>query len=135
MSFGLSKAQIIGHTGRDAEMRFTPNGTAVTQFTVAVNRRSRNSNSGGEDETDWYRIVCFGRQAELADQMVRKGMRIYVDGRLQIRQYTTNEGENRTSVEIVANDFVLLTPRDEAQQMGERGGQGPSDEEFDDLPF
>lgn len=136
MSMGLSKAQIIGNLGRDPEMRFTPNGTAVTNFSVAVNRRARGQNAGNEEtETDWYRIVCFGRQAELADQMLRKGLRVYVDGRLQINQFTGNDGQERQSVEIIANDFVILTPREDSQAGGERGGSGNNEDELDDLPF
>jgi single-strand DNA-binding protein len=133
MSMGLSKAQIIGNLGRDPEMRFTPNGTAVTNFTVAVNRRSRTQNSGEESETDWYRIVCFGRQAELADQMLRKGLRVYVDGRLQQNRFRGDDGQERTSVEIIASDFIILTPREDGQAQRTRSDNG--EDELDDLPF
>ncbi|HVX29193.1 MAG TPA: single-stranded DNA-binding protein, partial [Nitrolancea sp.] len=105
MARDIGNAQILGYVGSKRDMRFTPSGTEVTDFTVAVNRRSRSS-QGETDETDWYRIVCWGKLAELADQFVEQGSRVYVDGRLQIRRYTTNEGIERTSVEVVARDVV-----------------------------
>lgn len=134
MSRGQARAHIIGNLGRDPEMRFTPNGTAVTNFTVAVNRQPRNQQSSEETPPDWYRIVCFGQQAEFADQYLRKGLRVYVDGRLQIDRWTGNDGQERTTVEIVANDIMILTPREDAQTGGERGGSNNEDE-LDDLPF
>jgi single-strand DNA-binding protein len=138
MSTGRARAHIIGNLGRDPEMRFTPNGTAVTNFTVAVNHRPRNQNQGGEEpKPDWYRVVCFGRQAETADKVLRRGLRVYVEGRLQINDFTTNEGEERRSVEIVASDFMILTPRDENQGSGQeqRGGGQQYEDDLDDLPF
>lgn len=133
MSRGQARAHIIGNLGRDPEMRFTPNGTAVTNFTVAVNHRRRGQD-GEDPPPDWYRIVCFGQQAEFADQYLRKGLRVYVDGRLQINQFTGNDGQERQSVEIVASDVMILTPREDSQAGGETGGTNTEDE-LDDLPF
>jgi single-strand DNA-binding protein len=133
MSFSLSKAQIIGNLGADPEMRFTPNGTAVTNFRVAVNRRRRDQEGQQADETDWYRVVCFGRLAEFGDQYLRKGLRVYVDGRLQMNRFVGQDGQERMSPEIIASDVIILSPRE-----GGEGPQGrpPSDEDdLDDLPF
>ncbi|HET9016315.1 MAG TPA: single-stranded DNA-binding protein [Thermomicrobiaceae bacterium] len=143
MSRGLSKVQIIGNLGRDPEMRYTPSGAAVTEFSVAVNRRRRGQDGQQVDETDWYRVVCWSKLAEFADQYLKRGMRVYVDGRLQIRHYTGNDGQERTAVEVVANDVVMLTPRDDASA-GPResgGGRRPveaeagREDDFDDVPF
>ncbi|HEX7103519.1 MAG TPA: single-stranded DNA-binding protein [Nitrolancea sp.] len=152
MARDIGNAQILGYVGNKRDMRFTPSGTEVTDFTVAVNRRSRGS-QGETDETDWYRIVCWGKLAELADQFVEQGSRVYVDGRLQIRRFTTNEGVERTSVEVVARDIVFLSSRNNPEggmpgggsyresapsepREASRGGRGRDDEdEFDDVPF
>lgn len=144
---GISKAQIIGNLGRDPEMRYTPSGSPVTDFSVAVNRRRRGPDGQNIDETDWYRVTCWSRLAEIADQYLHKGTRVYVDGRLQIRRYTGNDGQERTSVEIIANDMVILSPRDEAgvaprEAVGTGTGGRRSEREFeqddediDDVPF
>jgi single-strand DNA-binding protein len=136
MSTGRARAHIIGNIGRDPEMRFSQNGTAVTNFTVAVNRTPRNQQSQGEEQPpDWYRVVCFGRRAETADQILRRGLRVYVEGQLQINTFTGNDGTERTSVEIVADDYMILTPREDGQGTGQRGGGRQDDDELDDLPF
>ena len=145
MSRGLSKVQIIGNIGRDPEMRYTPSGAPVTDFSVAVNRRRRGQDTQQVEETDWYRVVCWSRLAEFADQYLKRGMRVYVDGRLQIRRYTGNDGQERTSVEVVAADVVMLTPRDEAAAGAGPAGPGGGrrqdqpepgrEDDFDDVPF
>ncbi len=139
MSTGRARAHIIGNIGQEPEMRFSQSGTAVTTFSVAVNRTPRSQrDQGGQDEPpDWYRVVCFGQNAEFADQYLSKGNRVYVEGRLQINRFTGNDGQERQSVEIVANEVMNLTPRGDAQGDGQqqRGGQNSNDDELDDLPF
>jgi single-strand DNA-binding protein len=160
MSRGYSRVILVGNIGRDPEMRYTPSGTAVTSFTMAVNRRRRGQDGNYQDETDWYRINVWGRQAETADQYLRKGSKVLVDGSLQIRTYTGNDGTERTSVEVNADNFQMLDSR--GDNMGEGGPpqvggqqqersqpprQQPSrrpaeqnddpyaDEDLDDVPF
>ncbi len=146
MSRGLNKIQIIGHLGRDPEMRYTPGGTPVTNFSVAVSRRRRGQDGQSVDETDWFRVVCWDKLAEIADQYLKKGARVYIEGRVQIRKYTGNDGVERTSVDVIANDMIMLSGRDEGGYAGrEEGGtrREPSssrsgdsgEEDFDDLPF
>ncbi|TVR73175.1 MAG: single-stranded DNA-binding protein [Sphaerobacteraceae bacterium] len=137
MSTGRARAHIIGNIGQEPEMRFSQSGTAVTNFTVAVNRTPRNQQGGEEVPPDWYRIVCFGQLAEMADKYYSKGNRVYVEGRLQINRFTGNDGQERQSVEIVANEIMNLTPRGDTQGEGQqqRGGQNSNDDELDDLPF
>ena len=135
MSKSIALGQIIGNAGADPEMRFTQNGTAVTNFPVAVNADRGRSDSEEDPPPHWYRVVCFGRLGEIADEYIKKGTRVYVTGRLRIEDWTGNDGQERRTVEIVANDFVLLTPREEAQ-MAPSGSSAPSsDDELDNLPF
>jgi single-strand DNA-binding protein len=134
MSFSLSKAQIIGNLGADPEMRYTPNGTAVTNFRVAVNRRRRDQSGNQVDETDWYRVVCFGRLGEFADQYLRKGLRVFVDGRLQIDRFVGQDGQERMQPEIVASDVIMLSPREGGDAPRDRLGDS-GDDDIDDLPF
>jgi single-strand DNA-binding protein len=136
---GLNKMQIIGNLGRDPEMRFTPGGSPVTQFSVAVNRRRKGSDGQVAEETDWFRVVCWDRLAEIADQYLKKGMPVYVEGRLQVRKFTGNDGQERTSVEIVASDLILLSGREDGgapvRESAPSRSTETEEEDFDDLPF
>ena len=118
---GLNKVQIIGNLGRDPEMRYTPSGSAVTNFTVAVNRPRRAQDGSTTDETEWFRVVLWDKLAETANEFLRKGRTVYIEGRLQSRKYTDKDGVERTSVEIVGNEMILLGSREDGQG---GGGQG-----------
>ncbi|HEX9043392.1 MAG TPA: single-stranded DNA-binding protein [Candidatus Limnocylindrales bacterium] len=144
----LNKAMIIGNLGRDPEMRYTPNGQAVTQFTVAVNRNYKDADGAWQEETEWFRVVVFGPQAERAAENLRKGGKVYIEGRLQTRQWEDREGQKRYTTELVAQQVTNLDrrPRDEG---AEPGGFSPrvapaapttpadrlDDNDLDDLPF
>ncbi len=138
----MAKISIIGNVGRDPELRMTAGGRPVCDFSVAVNRVST---SGGErtEQTDWYRISCWGKQAETAQQVVQKGQQIYVDGRFSPREWTTKEGEKRTSLDINCNDFQLLgSRRDREGGMGggavpaAQGAEAPAGTfDPDEIPF
>jgi single-strand DNA-binding protein len=146
----LNKCMIIGNLGRDPEMRYTPSGQAVTQFTVAVNRNYKNQQGERQEETEWFRVVAWGQQAEFAAEYLRKGAKVYIEGRLQTRQWEGQDGQKRYTTELVANTIQNLErrPRDDAGEpppIGEAGSrarptpapateQGP-EPEFDDLPF
>ena len=118
MSRGLNKVQIIGHLGREPEMRYTPAGKPVTTFTVAVSR-SWNTNDGERhSETEWFNIVAFGSLAETCKQYLNKGKQVYIDGRLQTRRWDDKEGVKHTSVEIVANEMIMLGDRRDQNQHG-----------------
>ena len=137
----MSKIQIIGNVGRDPEMRMTPNGAAVCDFSVAVNRVS---NSGGTrtEQTDWYRVSCWGKQATTAQEIVQKGQQIYVDGRFSPRTYMNKDNVEKTSLDINCNDFQLLGRR--AERDGAMGGGAmpnagdqptPGTFDPDEIPF
>ena len=160
----LCKAMIIGNLGADPEMRYTPNGRPVTQFNVAVNQSTKNQQTGEWVEaTDWFRVSVWGDRAERAAENLRKGNKVFVEGRFKTREFEGRDGKARTSLEITADSVVNLEkrPRDEGEGQfatsaagGAPAGGGPSagpprgsgggggggggnfdDTELDDLPF
>ena len=128
MARGLNKVQIIGNLGADPEMRYTPSGSAVTNFRVAVSRNRRGTDGNMIDETEWFRCVAWDtpsyKLAEICNEYLRKGRQVYVEGRLQSRKYTDKDGVERTSVEIVVNDMVLIGGREEGGEFGQGNGGG-----------
>jgi single-strand DNA-binding protein len=107
----LNKAMIIGNLGRDPEMRYTPSGQAVTQFTVAVNRNYRDTNGEWQEETEWFRVVAWAQLAERTAEYLRKGRKVYVEGRLQTRSWEDQNGQKRYTTELIANTVTPLDPR------------------------
>jgi single-strand DNA-binding protein len=107
----LNKAMIIGNLGRDPEMRYTPNGQAVTQFTVAVNRNYKDASGEWKEETEWFRIVAWGPLAERTAEHLRKGRKVYVEGRLQTRTWEGQDGQKHYTTELIANTVTGLDPR------------------------
>lgn len=103
---------IIGNVGRDPELKMTANGKPVCEFSVAVNRVF-GGGQGGErqEQTDWYRVSCWGRQAETAQQIVSKGRLVFVEGRFSPREWQGNDGQKRLSLEISADNFQMLDSR------------------------
>ena len=125
MSRGFSHVVLVGNLGRDPEMRYSQNGTPITNLTLAVNRRRRGQDGQYQDETSWFRVTLFRQQAENANEWLRKGNKVLVEGELSIRNFTNAEGVERTTVEINANSFMNLTGRDEAGMgMGAGAGEG-----------
>jgi single-strand DNA-binding protein len=108
----LNKCMIIGNLGRDPEMRYTPSGQAVTQFTVATNRNFRDAQGEWQSETEWFRVVVWGQQAERTAERLRKGHKVYVEGRIQTRQWEDQTGNKRYTTELVANQVSSLERRD-----------------------
>jgi len=120
-SKSLNKATLIGHVGKDAEVRYTGAGMPVATFTIATNETWKDRNSGQTQErTDWHNVVVWNRLAEICGEYVKKGTRIYVEGRIQNRTYDDKDGNKRYISEIVANDIILL------DRSGEGGGSGRS---------
>ena len=117
----LNKCMIIGNLGRDPEMRYTPSGQAVTQFTVATNRNYRDAQGEWQSETEWFRVVVWGQQAERTAERLRKGNKVYVEGRIQTRQWEDQTGNKRYTTELVANQVSSLERRER-----ERGGAVPA---------
>jgi single-strand DNA-binding protein len=131
----LNKCMIIGNLGRDPEMRYTPSGQAVTQFTVATNRNYRDQQGEWQKETEWFRVVVWAQQAERAAENLRKGNKVYIEGRIQTRQWEDQSGQKRYTTELIANQVTSLERRerddeapfpDEAPAGSGRGGPGSS---------
>ena len=109
MSF--NKITIVGYLGRDPELRYTPQGTAVCNFSVATTEKRKNARGEMEEHTIWFRVAAWGRQAEVAAEYLAKGRQVYVEGRLRLEEYTDREGNPRTSAEVNANDIHFLGQR------------------------
>ena len=110
---------IVGNLGRAPEMRYTPSGRPVTTFTVATSRTWNTSDGERRVETEWFNIVAWGNLAEICKQYLNKGQQVYVEGRLQSRTWDDTEGNKHTSVEIVANEMIMLSERREAEASAE----------------
>src|ERR1035437_6227694 len=118
----LNKAMIIGNLGRDPEMRYTPNGQAVTHVTVAVNRNYKDASGEWKEETEWFRVVAWGPLAERTAENLRKGRKVYVEGRLQTRTWDDKDGQKHYTTELVANDVKALDPRPREDGAPDSGG-------------
>jgi single-strand DNA-binding protein len=155
------KVMIIGNLGRDPEMRYTPTGKPVTQFSVAVNQSTKNQQTGEWiEETDWFRVSVFGDRAERAAEQLRKGNRVFCEGRFRTREFEGQDGQKRTSLDVIADNVISLERRPRegeegftgapasggyaaapsgappASPSGGGGSRPPADDtDLDDLPF
>jgi single-strand DNA-binding protein len=128
MSF--NKITIVGYLGRDPELRYTPQGTAVCNFSVATTEKRKNGRGEMEEHTIWFRVAAWGRQAEVAAEYLAKGRQVYVEGRLRLEEYTDREGNPRTSAEVNASDIHFLGQRAEAANGSvERADENNRDDE------
>lgn len=107
----LNKVQIIGRLGADPELRFTPGGTPVATFRVAAGRQWMDGNGALHEETEWFRVVAWNSLAERCHQFLSKGARVYVEGRLQTRKWQDQDGQDRYTAEVIANDMIMLDAR------------------------
>ena len=152
---GVNKVILIGNLGADPEVRFTGSGTAVANFNIATTERFNNREGEKQERTEWHRIVMFGRQAEIAKEYLHKGRQVYIEGRLQTRQWEDQQGQKRYTTEVVCNNMQMIgsrgsgggggddfpsqdmpserAPAAAAQTSGGGGGGGGGDD--DDLPF
>lgn len=151
----INKVILIGNLGRDPEIRSTASGMPVANLSLATNRRWKDRDGNPQEQTEWHRVVCFGRQAEVAGQYLSRGRQIYVEGRLQTRSWEDRQtGETKYSTEVVCENFQMLGRRGDGGGGGGYGGPpqggsppaggpqgGPSAEgmgpepEDDDIPF
>ena len=152
MARGINKAIIVGNLGRDPEVRYTANGNAIANITVATTESWKDKQSGERQEkTEWHRVVFFGRLAEIAGEYLKKGAQVYIEGRLQTRKWEDKSGQERYTTEIVASEMQMLgsrgdgTSRDSdddnsgaARSTTDSSGDGASggDPDLDDdIPF
>ena len=107
----MAKVSIIGNLGRDAELRYLPSGLAVLDFSIAANERWTDRNGQQQENTTWFRISVFGKQADVLKQYLTRGKQVYIDGRLRMNEYTDRNGEKRFSLDVKADTVQLLGSR------------------------
>lgn len=110
--FSLNRAQVLGNLTRDPEVRTLPSGQSVCSFAVATNRRWKDRDGNIKEDTQYHEVSVWGRLGELASQMLTKGKKVYVEGRLQTTSWEGNDGVKRTRTEIVADNFIPLSPKE-----------------------
>ncbi|MCF8068929.1 MAG: single-stranded DNA-binding protein [Desulfobacterales bacterium] len=145
MANGLNKVTLIGNLGRDPEMKYTPGGLAVCNFSIATTETYKNKNGEKVDKTEWHRIVAFSRLAEICGEYLSKGKQIYLEGKIQTRDWEDKDGNKRYTTEIVANQMIMLGQKggggdfagssDNNQPSGGYQGGGPAGPPDDDIPF
>jgi single-strand DNA-binding protein len=153
MARGINKVIIVGNLGQDPETRYMPSGAAVTNFTVATNESWKDKQTGEQkDRTEWHRVAMFNRLAEIAAEYLRKGSQVYIEGKLRTRKWQGQDGQDRYTTEIIADEMQMLGGRGGAgggsfggggqQGGGQQGGggsappqPGPVDDFDDDIPF
>jgi len=122
----VNKVILVGRLGRDPETRYTGNGQAVAHFSLATDESYKDRNGERQKRTEWHKIVVWGKQAEIAQQYLKKGSLIFIEGRIQSREWQDKEGQKRTSFEIVATSFRMLGGRAEGVAAGAGAGGGAS---------
>ncbi len=130
MGRGINKVIVVGNLGQDPEVRFMPNGGAVANFTVATSEAWKDKQSGEQKEkTEWHRIVIYQRLAEVAGEYLKKGSKVYLEGKLQTRKWQNQQGADQYTTEIIVNDMQMLDSRSQggSQQQGQGGfNQAPA---------
>lgn len=112
MTRGLNKVMVIGNIGRDPEMRYTPSGKPVTSFSLASSRTWTTPNGQRREETEWFNVIAWGNLAEICNKKLSKSQQVYVEGRLQTRSWQDEQGHRHFRTEVVANEMIILGPRD-----------------------
>jgi single-strand DNA-binding protein len=131
----MNKIMLIGNLGRDPEMSYTASGQAMTKFSLAVSRRWKDNESGERrEETTWFNIVAWRQLAEICNNYLHKGSKVFIEGRMTSRKYTDKDGNERTAWEVNALDMQMLDPKG-AGQGGAQGSGYADDVSGDDLPF
>jgi single-strand DNA-binding protein len=143
---GVAKITLIGNLGRDPETRYTPSGVMNVQFSVAASRRWTDQSGQQQERTTWFRVTAWRRLAETLDKLTQdgylaKGRQVYVLGNIEAREYQDQQGQTRTSLDVTADEVLMLGNRGDSDGGSFRGGgsrQEPTDssvQEFDDVPF
>ena len=129
----VNKVILVGNLGQDPEGRFTPQGTAVTNLSIATNESWKNQNGEFQEKTEWHRVVMYGKMAETATEYMRKGMMVYVEGRLQTREWEDQNQNKRRTTEVMCDNFTMLGRRGDSASPSSSPVQKVDDD--DDLPF
>ena len=149
MARGINKVILVGNLGNDPEVRYTPTGSAVANLTIATSETWKDKNTGQKTEkTEWHRVVMFNRLGEIAGEYLKKGSKVYIEGKLQTRKWQDQNGQDRYTTEIVANEMQMLDSRGgssdfsqaaapaAASSAGGAAMDAPPPADFDDdIPF
>lgn len=148
MAKDLNKVMIIGRLGKDPEMRYTPGGSPVTTFSVAAGRQWKDGNGEMHEETEWFNVVTWNKLAEICNEHLHKASRVYIEGRLQTRQWQDQDGISHYRTEVIASDMIMLDGRSGREHghyddhhseprppRGPSGGREPLDIGDEDIPF
>lgn len=135
----VNKVILIGNLGRDPEIRYTKSGQAVASFSLATTEKWKNKNGDREEKTEWHRIVAWGKLGEICGEYLTKGKQVYIEGRLQTREWEDKDGNKRTTTEIVASNMVMLSQAGGSVtsegSVTNRGGSADAEFEDEDIPF
>ena len=138
----LNKVELIGNLGADPEAKRMPSGGNVVTLSIATTRRWKDRVSGERKEaTEWHRVVCFNRTADIASQYLHKGSKIYIEGRVQTRKWQAQDGADRYTTEVIANSLIMLGRKGETSDTSNNqvesspSNDQSSDSDFDELPF
>ncbi len=136
---GINKVILIGNLGRDPEMRVTGSGMTVATFTLATSEKWKDKATGAlQDRTEWHRIVAYGQLAQICGEYLRKGKQVYVEGRLQTRDWEDRQGNKRNTTEIIAQTIQMLGPSDKSGKVPEErlaSEEQPVLTSDDEIPF
>lgn len=143
MAKSLNKVMLIGNLGKDPELRYTPAGVAVATFTIATNESWKDQDGNTQERTEWHNIVAWRKLAEICGEWLKKGQKVYIEGRIQTRSFDDkNTGQKRTVTEIVADDLIMLGGGGGSRANAESAGGAPAVASEppvatpeDDLPF
>ena len=144
MARGINKVIIVGNLGNDPETRAMPSGTAVTNLSVATNESWKDKQTGEQkDRTEWHKVAMFGRLAEIAAEYLRKGSQVYIEGKLRTRKWQDQNGNDRWTTEVVADEMQMLGGRagsgapamHDSPPLSPPPSKGGSDDFDDDIPF
>jgi len=140
MAKSLNKVMLIGNLGKDPELRYTGGGAPVATFSLATNESWKDQDGNMQERTEWHNIVAWSKLAEICQQYLKKGRRVYVEGRIQTRSYDDkNTGAKKYMTEIVANNMIMLDPREQGESgssyVAPEGAAPGTDSSKDDLPF
>jgi single-strand DNA-binding protein len=131
MAKSVNKVILLGNVGKDPEVKFLPSGSAVANFTLATSERFKDKSGEFQERTEWHNLVAYQRLAEIVRDYVKKGSKLYIEGRIQTRSWDDKDGQKKYRTEIVVNDLVLLSGRGEG---GESGGYSKSSSSYDQRP-
>ena len=139
MSNGLNKVLIIGNLGADPEIKYTQAGSPVANLSIATSERWKDKTTGEQKEqVEWHRVVIFGRLAEIAEQYLKKGSKIFVEGKLQTRDWEDSEGKKRYTTEVIAREMTMLDSRGDSDGTSQASSPTPkqdNDKSEEDIPF